>query len=290
MIAPSGDSFAYDINEYGHVAGTSWHSSGGWHAFEYNGGVMTDIGTLPVNYNNPDSEAYAINNLGQVVGWSDVGDGNGLAGVRAFSTINGVKTNLGSLGGRSYATGINDAGQITGWSQTASGPWNAPYSHAFIYSNGSMTDIGTLGGNYAGANEINALGHVVGWSKDAYGGDRAFYYDGTKMNDLGIDIGGWSNDNGAINDHDQIVISRWLYSNGVLTDINTLLPSNSGWLISGAYDINNAGAIVGQGLYNGQYHAYLMTPVVPEPINFILFVTGGILLAGRRYLRNRVQS
>ncbi len=48
-------------------------------------------------------------------------------------------TDLGTLGGSySYAYGINDSGQVVGGAATASGA-----QHAFLYSGGSMTDLGT---------------------------------------------------------------------------------------------------------------------------------------------------
>ncbi len=65
---------------------------------------------------------------------------------------------LGTLGGNcSYANGINDKGQVVGKSYTSSGK-----SHAFLYTNGSMTDLGTLGGKSSYANGINNKGQVVG--------------------------------------------------------------------------------------------------------------------------------
>ena len=49
-------------------------------------------------------------------------------------------TNLGTLGGEySFGTGINNAGQVAGASAT-------PTLHAFLYTNGQMQDLGTLGG------------------------------------------------------------------------------------------------------------------------------------------------
>src|ERR1039458_9086707 len=66
-------------------------------------------------------------------------------------------TDLGTLGGtQSWASGINASGQVVGSAQIAGdATW-----HAFLYSGGIMTDLGTLGG-YTAAIGINASGQVV---------------------------------------------------------------------------------------------------------------------------------
>ncbi|MCW3050912.1 MAG: extracellular repeat protein family [Chthonomonadales bacterium] len=56
----------------------------------------------------------------------------------------------------SFANGLNDTGQVVGISQTAGGA-----THGFLYSGGSMTDIGSLGGDTY-ANAINGAGNIVG--------------------------------------------------------------------------------------------------------------------------------
>jgi len=52
----------------------------------------------------------------------------------------------------------------------------------------------------------------------------------------------------------------FMWQNGVMVDLNTMLPPNSGWeLLAGRY-INDAGQIVGFGFLDGRFAQFLLTP------------------------------
>ena len=78
----------------------------------------------------------------------------------SMGTMQDLRTTLG--GADSYAYGINEAGQVVGASGTAGRD-----THAFLYSNGTMQDLGTLGGTFSAAQDINEAGQVVGRAKIA---------------------------------------------------------------------------------------------------------------------------
>ena len=58
--------------------------------------------------------------------------------------------------------------------------------------------------------------------------------------------------------------NAFLYSGGVMTDLNTLIDPASGWVLEEARDINEPGQIVGWGMHNGQPRAYLLTKLEPN--------------------------
>ena len=62
------ESHAWSINNRGQVVGDAINAAGASHAFLWEKGVMTDLGTLTGVGN---SAAQGINNRGQVVGWSN---------------------------------------------------------------------------------------------------------------------------------------------------------------------------------------------------------------------------
>src|SRR5260370_13467650 len=75
-------------------------------------------------------------------------------------------TDLGTLPGGSFsgAKAINLSAEITGWAYSSS-----TVSDAFLYSNGAMTNLGTLGGTTAIANGINKSRQASGYSTHASG-------------------------------------------------------------------------------------------------------------------------
>jgi probable HAF family extracellular repeat protein len=189
-------SAAYGINNRGQVVGSSDTASGYSHAFLYEHGAMEDLGTLPGPVPDIYSGAAAINDRGQIAGSST------FARPPRDSAVlfqKGVITNIGTLTlYTSHSTGINDRGEIVG-NLGESG------SHAFLYRDGSLTDLGTLPGDQASAAQgINDQGQVVGFSSSGLS-SRAFLYERGKMVDLGSFPGSDYSQASGINDYGQVV-------------------------------------------------------------------------------------
>ncbi len=187
-----GRSVANSLNDQGQIVGVSSIAIEEAHAFLWQNGKMTDLGTLGGTF----SEANGINEQGQVVGWSDTRDDE----THAFLWQNGTMRDLGTLGGTySQANGINDQGQVVGESTTRDDE-----THAFLWQNGKMRDLGTLGGLVSTAASINNQGQIVGVSRTANDERHAFLWQNGKMTNLGTLGGTYSQANG-INEQGQVV-------------------------------------------------------------------------------------
>lgn len=255
---------ASDISDTGYVVGGYRDPFGYDRSVFVGNGVTTYMGTL----GGTSAIARAVNNNGDVVGGSSP-SGYGPERAHAFLYSSGSMVDLGTLGGtNSNAYGINNYGSIVGVSSTTGNS----AAHPFLYSMGSMSDLGTLGGTFALATAINDNGQVVGYSYlTGNGTSHAFIYDGGTMTDLGVLAGGDRSAARAINNNGDVVGDGnvalgadaeypFLYSNGVMQNLNALLPANSGWVLLNARDINDYGEIVGEGNLNGVRHGYLLAP------------------------------
>ncbi|HWB61158.1 MAG TPA: hypothetical protein VG733_16875, partial [Chthoniobacteraceae bacterium] len=162
-------------------------------------------------------------------------------------------TVLGELSGGngvSYATGVNNLGQVTGQSATATS------THAFLYSSGSMIDIGSappeFGDNFGVA--INNAGQVAGV------GQTGIVYSSGSWTSVGDFAGGQGfseaygiNDSGVAVGSAQINGSypqAFSFSSGSLINLGSL-----GGNYSTAYGINSSGVIVGDAYLSGNNYA-----------------------------------
>jgi probable HAF family extracellular repeat protein len=278
-LSPTVASLGYAINSSGQVAGFA-----GTGAALFSDGTTTSISSLLNAYF---SYAYGISDNGLVVGYAGTKPNNYH---HAFLYSAGTVTDLGTFpeGSLSHAYGVNTNGQVVGYADTASG------THAFVYSNGVMSDLGTMtGSGFSEAIAINNKGQIAGYSSAPPGGaTKAFLYSNGVMQNLGAPPGAWATRAMAINNNGQIVgVSyttnatnrAFLFNDGVIVDLNTLLPSGSGWTLLVAEGINDSGQIVGCGISPlGKTNAFLLTPLAlpnPRPLLRITPSAGRLVLS-----------
>jgi probable HAF family extracellular repeat protein len=258
---------AFAINDSGVAVGQSLLPDYEYHAFTADVTGIHDLGTL----GGPVSGATAINADGVVVGHAQLA---GAGVVDAFLYDEAGMHDLGRLGGNiAIAHGVNLSRVVVGEADTV----GFGMTHAFLHDGTGIQDLGTLGGSESWAQAVNDSGQVVG---TAYlGGDlakHAFLYDGTGMHDLGTLPGYPQSGAYAINAQGDVVgfvatqIASFegramLDQNGVLSDLNDLIPPDSGWVLRRATAINDSGQIAGIGQVGGYLHAFLLNPEAPAP-------------------------
>jgi probable HAF family extracellular repeat protein len=192
------------------------------------------IQELPPLPGDTSGAATAINDRGQVVGISGTCDQavGRFTAAHAVLWENGTVTDIGNLGGTSWNTAmaINQQGDVVGFaSQPGDDPDN-PLLRAFLWTRrGGIQNLGTLPGDvYSEAHGINELRQVVGVSCDADGNCRAF-----------------------------------LWQDGVMKDLNTLVAPGYTDILTTAQDINDLGMITGRALdpVTGERPAFRATPI-----------------------------
>jgi probable HAF family extracellular repeat protein len=223
-------------------------------------GEVIDLGTLEGGF---ESAASAVNRRGQVAGTflntvPDPFSPFGQAGteVHAFLWESGVMKDLGTLGGpETVAYFVNERGQVVGTSftsPTANPASGLPTLDPFLWENGKMLDLGTLGGTSGTPNGLNNRGQVVGLSNLA-GDQTAHPFLWTKsggIQDIGT-LGGIFGQANWISEAGEIVglasipgdqaFFAFLWKEGVLTNLGAVDRD----ACSVAWGINSQSQIVG---------------------------------------------
>lgn len=166
---------ANGLNDARAVVGYSIASNGHNHAVLWVDGKSNDLNRI---LGSVSSEAYAINNKGQIIGSAYFDEYR----YEAFLYQGGTVQFLGTIDGNPvFPNAINDDGQIVG----SSGNQYREKNRAFLWQNGAFTDLGTLGGDSSIAYDINIHGQVVGQSKGRNGQWIAFSWKDGVMTRIG---------------------------------------------------------------------------------------------------------
>jgi probable HAF family extracellular repeat protein len=260
---------AYDLGILGSSNGTQTR------AFLWQNGQMQDLGTL----GGPDAFAFFVNEHGQVIGGSYTNSipnpTTGFPTIGPFLWDNSKMINLGSFGGTSgAASSLNNRGQVIGNSNLA----GDTISHPFLWDRGNLIDLftNTIGGNPITANALNDAGEIVGFAAFPNGAFDAYLWRGGVATDLGTLAGDCFSEAVAINSKGQVVgysfscasntQRSFLWENGSMVDLNTLIPPNSNLQLVETIAINDRGEIAGDGVPPGCGgdaacgHAYVLIP------------------------------
>ncbi len=249
---------AYAINDDGKVVFSVYKGQDYMHSYRYSDGALFDIGANE----NPaiDQPIYAlgINDAGTVAGyiantpWVD----------EAYQWTSAKLNRLAFLGDPkqyriySRANAINNLGWIVGISVTSNN-----VDHAFLWKDGTMTDLGSRTYTNSEALAVNDNGQIVGWLY-SIGPAEAFLYDEKNgMQPLGY-LGGLASKATGINNRGQVVGSMFPdgeHEFGFLRSGGQVIQLG---LLDGSYtrpkSINERGQIVGSAEdINSREHAFL---------------------------------
>jgi probable HAF family extracellular repeat protein len=314
-MLPGSNNFSrgYALNDAGVVVGESDNNNS--RAFVYSNGALAGLTRLAGD--NDRGVAHDINNAGEIVGISS----NGTVSRATKWIYNGssyVPSDLGTIAGTATATGrgwaINQNGTVVGFSTNAAGT-----SQATLWHEGAITNLTSLGDGARfsqafGVNDNNiavgssstgqTVGELIG-SSSTTAITRAFQWELGVMAELSpfnvytaANNGSDTNYHSVANDVNRagLIVGNsqrvagspavaTLWQNGIAIDLNTLIASNSGWVLRSAEGINDRGDIAGYGTLDGQTRAFLLT-AVPEPSAFGLLFIGLVAWAGAYRQRN----
>ncbi len=243
-----GNTTATGINAAGQIA-LFGPTAGVFGAFRLGSGAASATNLDPAS---PLSRTYGIDASGRVVGYSLL-DGS-LKAVRWNGTATQVI--VGSTGTFSAAFGTSDSGEIiVGSSGMEAFAWTTGGGYAALPL--------PAGGSMASALSANNAGDVVGYSVAAS-------FAGTlwPANSAPVVLDGFEQAS-DVNAHRQVVgfgrtvagdERALLWQDGVTIDLNSVLEPGSGWVLTRANAINDAGQIVGEGEFGGLHRGFLLTP------------------------------
>jgi probable HAF family extracellular repeat protein len=301
------------------------------HPFVWQNGRLTPLVTLRNTAGAAGTSAIAnsINNRGQIVGVAENGQRDSTCpsfsptlgqyqqfqfkpAIWEYGTLIELPTVSGDPDGIAFA--INDRGQVVGASGTctsfqANGDLTYLYGlHATLWLNGTVTDLGNLGGIAPGggntAININNQGQVVGSSGTPDGSFHAFLWSAsTGIQDLGAvedDIASVAlgiNDKGDISgiSFDMNFNPRAFVrtAGGVPADLNSMISGDSPLFLFDACSINSTGQIIGIAIDEaGEFHGYLASPSTQQSGSAVVHAANRSIQfeRARRLLRTQAGS
>ena len=264
------DSFAYRISDNGIIVGRAQDASGRFHAFvtTFNGGAI-ELNALNPRADGDFGAALGVNSVGDVAGYYLTEGDHMSARNRVFYYRDFRVEDLGAFGGEDgVVVAVNDRGSLAGF---FSAEPHADYAEhrSFLFTRGKLVPIGSLGGQLTTARDLNNRDDMVGDGDTGDGEHHAFLFARGTLRDLGTLAGGQQSAAYAINERGDIVgfsegpdasARAVIVTAGVMRDLNGLIPSGTGWVLTEARDINEAGRIVGTGWLNGEQRGFLLTP------------------------------